>query len=104
MLNYHFGDNHMNLGNSSQRQSALLEYLMGALGRMLHQHDHLGRRSNEIHGPSHALHHLSRDDPVSDVSLSIHLHGAKHGYVQMPASDHGETLAARKKTSPLKLA
>lgn len=63
---------------------------------MLHQNYDLGPACHEVHRASHALHHLAWDDPVGNITVFWDLEGAKHGNVEMPASDDGERLRRRK--------
>lgn len=59
---------------------------------MLHQDNHPGTRTYEIHGASHSLHHLAWNHPICDVTIFTNLERAKHGYVQVTASNHAEGL------------
>ncbi len=61
---------------------------------MLHQHDDLLDPGDQIHCPAHALDHLARYHPVSDVAALADLHRAQHGQVDMPAANHGKARRA----------
>mmetsp|Transcript_48702 Transcript_48702/g.115951 ORF Transcript_48702/g.115951 Transcript_48702/m.115951 type:complete len:229 (-) Transcript_48702:638-1324(-) len=59
---------------------------------MLHDDEHLRVGGHEVHGSSHALDHLPRNDPVGKVPVCSHLHGPQDRHVHFGPSDHAEGL------------
>mmetsp|Transcript_48701 Transcript_48701/g.115947 ORF Transcript_48701/g.115947 Transcript_48701/m.115947 type:complete len:336 (-) Transcript_48701:360-1367(-) len=59
---------------------------------MLHDDEHLRVGGHEVHGSSHALDHLPRNDPVGEVPVSRHLHGAQDGDIHLGPPDHTKGL------------
>src|ERR1019366_9477667 len=83
-------DHHIDHAGTGERQVAFVQQLWRVLGGVLHDHHHLLDAGDEIHGATHALHHLAGDHPVGEVAVLGHLHGAEQRNVDMPAADHGE--------------
>mmetsp|Transcript_45855 Transcript_45855/g.99644 ORF Transcript_45855/g.99644 Transcript_45855/m.99644 type:complete len:260 (-) Transcript_45855:610-1389(-) len=83
-----------------QRQSALREDLVGALGGVLHGDDHPIATPDQVHGPTHATHHFARDLPVGQVPVGSNLQPTQHGHLHVPTTNHGERLRAIKIRRP----
>ncbi|GCC44544.1 hypothetical protein chiPu_0028512, partial [Chiloscyllium punctatum] len=86
------GHDHVDHALAGQRQIALLEQLGAVLRGMLHHDDDALDAGDEVHGATHALHHLAGDHPVGEVAVLRHLHGAEDRQVDMAAAHHAERL------------
>jgi hypothetical protein len=47
---------------------------------------------NQIHRPSHPLHHFSGDYPVREIAILTDLQSPQHGNINVTASNHRERL------------
>lgn len=90
-------DDAVNTANTGQGKRAVVQDLvLATLGDVLHGHNNTGAGAgNKIHGTTHTLDHLARNDPVGKISLGRDLEGAKNSQVNVRATDHGKGVVAR---------
>jgi len=70
-----------------------------SLGRVFHRHNHFPSAAHKVHGTSHALYHLTRNDPICKRSFNADLKSAEDADVHLAATNHGERLRAREEAS-----
>ena len=70
---------------------ALLEDLRVALCSVLHSEDNSVGTYQKVHGTTHSWSSLTRDDPVSEVSLLVNFQSAEESHVDVASANHSET-------------
>src|SRR5262249_47909134 len=99
----HFADNEIDWPGGSQWQRAFVDNLRLTLGSVLHRDNYALGAGDQVHRPAHPRHHFSRDHPICQKALRVHLEGAEQGDVDMPAADeperHGTIERARARQS-----
>ena len=86
----HLADDEIDRPYGGQRQSTFVDNFWFAFRGVLHGDDDTLCPGHQVHGTAHAGHHLSRDHPVRQQSFGVDLEGAKHGHVDVPATNEGK--------------
>ena len=84
------GHHEIHGAHRGERQRHSLDDLGLSLGRVLHGHQHPFGAAHQVHRPTHARHHLSRDHPVREHAPLVHLEPAEDGHIDVAATDQRE--------------
>ena len=95
------GDDSLDAPHPCQRQGARVQQFRRTRAvRVLHGHDDVLGRGNEVHRAPHAFHHFARNLPVGDVPVGGDFHRAQHRQLHVAATDHGERGGAVEEDRP----